>query len=375
MLREIPEPHISLYSRITANHVVTDILDCARGPALRKLFSFLKKHAMQAHARCAGKAFYCNALNGTSAYNISINSDMTVSCNCQDDYNEGTIGDLSRNSFHDIFHGPATTAMRRKLAAGVLPLRTCSRCFELRTAGKREAAQKADHPAPAPGGIMVENTSACNQRCIGCNRKSIVASRRSMKMSMDDIRKVSQEIRENGIKKIFFFKYGEPFLSPAVYEELKTIKEQNPGAELYISTNGSVIESQQQRKAALFADHIYFSIDGVSDYIVDHYQRGGSFTKAYENMKAVVSLRNESGRKKPVIEWKYVLFNWNDRPEMISAARELAVRAGVDVISFWPTNAPYYGKSLRYYLSPFFTRETVKQWTTRELWFTEAPSR
>jgi hypothetical protein len=91
-------------------------------------------------------------------------------------------------------------------------------------------------------------------------------------------------------------------------------------------------------------------------------------------MKAVVSLRNESGRKKPLIEWKYVLFNWNDRPEMIAAARELALRAGVDVISFWPTNAPFYGKSLRYYLSPFFTRETVKQWTTRELWFTEPSS-
>jgi hypothetical protein len=50
------------------------------------------------------------------------------------------------------------------------------------------------------------------------------------------------------------------------------------------------------------------------------------------------------------LEWKYLLFNWNDKRWMIERAIEMAKEAKVDAISFWPTNNPFYGISWRYRL-------------------------
>ncbi len=80
------------------------------------------------------------------------------------------------------------------------------------------------------------------------------------------------------------------------------------------------------------------------------YEKLGSFEKAYENMKALVEYRNQRGLRQPLLEWKYLLFNWNDRPAILQRAVEMARAAGVDAISFWPTNNPYHGYSWRYRL-------------------------
>ena len=71
------------------------------------------------------------------------------------------------------------------------------------------------------------------------------------------------------------------------------------------------------------------------------YEKLGSFEKAYENMKALVDYRNSKGLSRPLIEWKYLLFNWNDRRSAIERAIEMAREAHVDAISFWPTGNPF----------------------------------
>ena len=83
-------------------------------------------------------------------------------------------------------------------------------------------------------------------------------------------------------------------------------------------------------------------------------------------MKALVEYRNARGLSKPLIEWKYLLFNWNDRKQTINQAIEMAKEAGVDAISFWPTNNPFYGYSFRYRLG-FLNHVGVRNWKGREL--------
>ena len=55
------------------------------------------KHFYQLAARLRGQRFYCRALGGESEYNLTINCDLTVSCNCQDYNGSGHIGDLNKN--------------------------------------------------------------------------------------------------------------------------------------------------------------------------------------------------------------------------------------------------------------------------------------
>ena len=124
-------------------------------------------------AKISGRGYYCSTLAGQEDYNLTINSDLTVSCNCQDYEGTGHIGDLRKNTFEEIYFGPVAQKFRDELARGV---------------------------------------------------------------------------------------------------------------------------------------------------------------------------------KAPVLEWKYLLFNWNDQPQHIARAVEMAKEIGVDIISFWPTQNPFYGMSWRYKL-------------------------
>jgi len=173
-------------------------------------------------------------------------------------------------------------------------------------------------------------------------------------------------VHELGLENLFYLNLGEPFLSPNIGQELPLLRKKNPDCRIVISTNGIVLNSAAKREAALSASHIFFSIAGVSDAMLKKYENFGSYGKAYANMKALVEYRNAQGLTQPLLEWKYLLFNWNDHPQTIAQAIELAKAAGVDAISFWPTHNPFYGYSYRYALG-WLNNVGVKSWKGREV--------
>src|SRR5882724_3653379 len=324
-------------------------------------------------ARVRGQGFYCSALHGESDYNITINSDLTVSCNCQDYDGSGHIGDLKKDSFEKIFYGPVAQNFREQLARGKFPIKTCARCGELRRIAKSKipaeflngsgtSAATPARPAAKAGnsewptvrlpyrGMLLENTVNCNIDCLGCDRGSAALIRRQRQMSMEDLSRMADLVHELGLQQVFYLNLGEPFLSPNIGQELPLLRNRNPNCRIVISTNGIILNSDAKREAAMSASHLFFSIAGVDDEMLKKYEKLGSFEKAYQNMKALVDYRNARGLSRPLIEWKYLLFNWNDRRRTIERAIEMAREARVDAISFWPTNNPYYGYSWRYRL-------------------------
>ena len=134
------------------------------------------------------------------------------------------------------------------------------------------------------------------------------------------------------------------------------------------------MNTTEKRDAAMLADTIYFSIDGIDDDMMNKYQRGGAFSKAYGNMKKLVEHRRQKGTTTPIIEWKYVLFNWNDHEKTIHKAIELARAAGVDAISFCPTLSPFYGVSWRYHLKAFHRTLGEPSWKGKEIRFDQPSS-
>ncbi|MDB6065000.1 MAG: Radical domain protein [Pedosphaera sp.] len=325
-------------------------------------------------ARLKGQRFYCAALHGESDYNITVNCDLTVSCNCQDYNGDGHIGDLNKNSFKEVFYGPVAQNFRQSLAKGKLPIMTCTRCGDLKRIARSKipkdflnGAISPNTPAPTkpaskPGtsefpavrlpyrGMLLENTVRCNIDCLGCDRGSAALIRRQKQMTMEDLTRMADLVHDLGLETLFYLNLGEPFLSPNIGQELPLLRSRNPDCRIVISTNGIILNTDAKREAALSASHLFFSIAGVSDEMLKKYEKYGSFEKAYQNIKALVDYRNARGLTKPLIEWKYLLFNWNDRRETIDRAIEMAKQAGVDAISFWPTNNPYHGMSWRYRL-------------------------
>lgn len=336
---------------------------------LRRFRTSAGKASLENRARMTRRAFSCNALTGESDYNISINCDMTVSCNCQEDGGAGIIGDLSKDSLAAIFEGPTASRFRDMLAQGRLPIATCAVCNELRSGNREEAARLAQQSHVPNRGIMVENTIACNIECVGCERSRVQAARSKNLLGPGDIARIAETIREYGIETLHYFKYGEPFVSPSILNELQTIRGRNPAVRIVISTNGQALDKPEQRDAAMLANIIFFSVDGGSNEVLARYQRGGGFDRAYANMKDLVEYRRSMGRTSPHMEWKYVLFNWNDRRKEIEHAVQLAERAGIEAMSFWPTTVPYHGVSWRYRLGMYCARVGEQSWKGREIRF------
>ena len=347
------------------------------------------KFYLEWSARLKGQRFSCRALAGESEYNLTINCDLTVSCNCQDYNGSGHLGDLNKSKFEDIFFGPVARRFRKELAQGKLPIISCTRCGDLVRVPKSEvktvsrpgnghpagsAAQTNDEPelfaGPTPRlpyrGMLLENTVRCNIDCIGCDRESAARIRTTKQMDLDKLSQMADLVHDLGLQQLFYLNLGEPFLSPNISQEMPLLRKKNPDCRIVISTNGIILNTDVKREAALYASHIFFSIAGISDEMLKKYEHYGSFQKAYDNMKALVAYRNAKGLTAPILEWKYLLFNWNDRRGTIERAIEMAKAAGVDAISFWPTNNPYYGYSYRYRLG--MLRDIgVKNWKGREV--------
>src|ERR1051325_10128993 len=112
----------------------------------------LLKFYLESSARLRGQRFYCSALAGESEYNLTINCDLTVSCNCQDYNGSGHIGDLNKNSFEEVFFGPVAKRFREDLAKGKLPIRSCARCGDLMRVRKSEVKTVANLRALARNG-------------------------------------------------------------------------------------------------------------------------------------------------------------------------------------------------------------------------------
>lgn len=360
------------------------------------------RYRLEWSARLRGQRFYCSALAGQSEYNTTINCDLTVSCSCQDYDGSGHLGDLNKHTFPEVFFGPVAQRFREDLAKGKLPIMTCARCGDLMRVPKAQSRAVTGLPSEAAGeakpaaatgsqspasaaerdldrqifagpkprlpyrGMLLENTVRCNIDCIGCDRQSAARIRTTLQMDLEQLSRMADLVRDLGLEQLFYLNLGEPFLSLNIGPELSVLREKNPDCRIVISTNGIVLNTDAKREAALSASQLFFSIAGVNDEMLKKYERHGSFPKAYDNMKALVAYRNARGLAKPLIEWKYLLFNWNDRAQTIAQAIELAKAAGVDAISFWPTHNPFYGFSYRYALG-CLDRVGFKCWKGREV--------
>jgi uncharacterized Fe-S cluster-containing radical SAM superfamily enzyme len=282
---------------------------------------------------------------------------------CQDYDGSGHIGDLRKNSFEEIYFGPVAQRFRDELAKGKLPIPTCARCTL-----RRLPTEDAKPPVPRLPyrGMLLENTVLCNVDCIGCAREGAAAIRTSKRMSLAELTQMSDLVARLGMEQLFYLNLGEPFLSPTICQELPILRAKNPDCRIVVSTNGVLLNTDAKRAAALNLSHILFSVHGISDEMSGKYMLEGSFEKAYAAMKAMAAYRDACGSKKPLLEWKYLLFNWNDRPADIQRAIEMAREIKVDLISFWPTHNPFYGMSWRYHLGRM-NHIGVKCWKGREV--------
>ena len=93
-----------------------------------------------------------------------------------------------------------------------------------------------------------------------------------------------------------------------------------PHIYLYTSTNGLAFsEAQARRLVHSGIDEVTFSIDGATPESYVKYRQRGRFDVAIANLRAMADEKRRAGRDLPFLNWRYILFKWNDSDEEMNA--------------------------------------------------------
>jgi Radical SAM superfamily len=150
-------------------------------------------------------------------------------------------------------------------------------------------------------------------------------------------------------ERLDFFNYGEAFLHKRAVEMCERIKARFPHVYLYTSTNGlAFTEESVRRLVRTGIDEITFSIDGATPESYVRYRQRGNFAKATANLRAAVDEKRRLAADVPVINWRYILFTWNDSEQEMTRARALAAELGVDRLCWEITDHPESAFSRRF---------------------------
>jgi MoaA/NifB/PqqE/SkfB family radical SAM enzyme len=265
--------------------------------------------------------------------------DGRVVCGCADPYAKRVLGDIRTTSLAGIWRGPTASSLRADLNGGGSAF--CGDCpLKLPLAADAPAPQRDPDAGALPSRLYIECTAACN---ISCFQACCAPDTRTRQAGMLDWNLFTRVVDEAGptLVRIDFFNYGEAFLHKRAVEMCEYIKAKFPHIYLYTSTNGLALNEEKARRLVHSGiDEVTFSIDGASQETYARYRQRGRFELAMANLRAMTDEKSRSGRDVPQINWRYILFTWNDHDEEMRRARVLAEEAGVDRLCWEITDHP-----------------------------------
>jgi MoaA/NifB/PqqE/SkfB family radical SAM enzyme len=268
--------------------------------------------------------------------------DGRVVCGCADPYAKRVLGDARTSRLTDIWRGPVVSALRADINRGGSSF--CGDCpLKLPLAADDAPPQRALEVGPLPGRLYIECTAACNISCFQACCAPETGITRTRQAGMLDFDLFTRVVDEAGpsLGRIDFFNYGEAFLHKRAVEMCEYIKTRFPHIYLYTSTNGLAFSEEKARRLVHSGiDEVTFSIDGATAESYATYRQRGRFEVALANLRAMADEKAGARRDVPEINWRYILFRWNDSDEEMARARQLAADVGADRLCWEITDHP-----------------------------------
>jgi MoaA/NifB/PqqE/SkfB family radical SAM enzyme len=276
--------------------------------------------------------------------------DGRIVCGCADPYGKRVLGDVRTSRVADVWQGETIRQLRDDLNTGGSAF--CGDCpLKLPLAGDAAPPRRPLPAGPLPSRLYVECTAACNISCFqACcaPETGITRTRQAGMLDFDLFTRVVDEAAPSLVR-IDFFNYGEAFLHKRAVEMCEHVKAHHPHVYLYTSTNGLALTDESTRRLVRSGiDEVTFSIDGASADTYVRYRQRGNFAKAIANMGAAVDEKRRLGLSTPHVNWRYILFTWNDGEREMQRARAMAAEIGVDRLCWEITDHPEDSYSRRF---------------------------
>ena len=295
--------------------------------------------------------------------------DGRVVCGCADPYAKRVLGDTREQPLSDVWNGGTIRSLRSDLNDGGSTF--CGDCPLKRPLGDEPAPQRPADAGPLPSRIFIECTAACNLSCYQACCAPETGITRTRQAGMLDFDLFTTIVDEAGpsLSRIDFFNYGEAFLHKRAIEMCEYIKTRYPHVYLYTSTNGLAFDQAHARRLVHSGiDEVTFSVDGAIPESYVKYRQRGDLEAALENLEAMADEKHQSGRDLPFLNWRYILFRWNDSDEEMDLARRRAETIGVDRLTWEITDHPEDAFSRRFvHGSPEFASIEHEVWDTSNL--------
>ena len=281
---------------------------------------------------------------------LVLTCDGRVVCGCADPYVRRVLGDARDQTVAEIWNAGNVRDLRAALNTG--GSRFCGDCpLKLPLADDDAPVVRSVDAGALPSRLYVECTAACNISCFEACCAPETGITRTRQAGMLDFALFTRVIDEAGLAldRVDFFNYGETFLHKRAVEMCEYIKQRFPRIYLYTRTNGlALTEAQATRLVHSGIDEVTFSVDGAFPESYARYRRRGRLDAALHTMRAMTREKRRAGRDLPFINWRYILFKWNDSTEEMRHARKLADEIGVDRLTWEITDHPESAFSRRF---------------------------
>jgi hypothetical protein len=268
--------------------------------------------------------------------------DGRIVCGCADPYAKRVLGDARTVSIERIWRGETASSLRRDLNNGGSAF--CGDCpLKLPLEANAAPPQRSLDVGGLPTRLYVECTAACNISCFQACCAPETGITRTRQAGMLDFELFRRVLDETGpsLTRVDFFNYGEAFLHKRAVEMCEYIKTTFPHVYLYTSTNGLAFNEDAVRRLVRSGiDEVTFSIDGATPDSYARYRQRGNFDRAIANLRAAVEEKRRLGLDVPFLNWRYILFTWNDGDREMRLARSLAADIGVDRLCWEITDHP-----------------------------------
>ncbi len=195
-----------------------------------------------------------------------------------------------------------------------------------------------------PVSYSIEPTNHCNLKCPECPSGLGELTRPLGLLSVKDFKSIIDQIKNTGFYIQLYFQ-GEPYINKNLPEMIKYAQSKN--IYVSISTNGHFVNEKNVDKIIEKApDKLIFSMDGLDEKSYQNYRVGGSFKKADEGLRLLIQRRNELGRKKPFVEFQFIVMKQNEN--MIDEVKKYGKDVGVNKVVFKTMQVSSYENALHF---------------------------
>jgi radical SAM protein with 4Fe4S-binding SPASM domain len=195
-----------------------------------------------------------------------------------------------------------------------------------------------------PISFSIEPTNHCNLKCPECPSGLGTLTRPLGLLQLEEFKRLIDEIKSTSFYVQLFFQ-GEPFINKQLLQMINYAKTNN--VYIAVSTNGHFInEENVDTILENTPDKLIYSVDGLDEESYQNYRVGGTFERADKGLRALVKRKNELKRKRPFIEFQFIVMKQNEH--QLDEVLDYGKDVGVDKIVFKTMQISSYENALKF---------------------------